>query len=325
MNERAHPDRPASGGVVQEVSILMADIRGFTAMAESRAPEVMFETLNRYLTRMCEIAVANGGTVDKFMGDSVMLLFGAPRTAPDDARRAVICAVQMQIAAEQMNQENVELGLPPLHMGIGINTGQVIAGRLGSDLHSEYTVVGNEVNVASRIESFSLRGQVLISETTRERCGDFIETAEPMEVHMKGKAEPVRLREVLGIPSLDLRVPRQDVRKSPRVQVRLPYVYRTVAGKVVVPSEHKGIVHDMSYDGLLAEVDDDLMEHDDILVRLDLSLVGSEVQDIYAKVRSIRTVDDQRLAGLEFTAIREDIERDIRRFVQMLLQGSTQK
>lgn len=311
--------------VLQEVSILMADIRGFSAMAENHSPVVMLETLNRYLARMCELAFANEGTVDKFMGDSIMLLFGAPRVAEDDARRAVTCAVQMQIAMEQMNRDNVGSGLPPLHIGIGINTGEVIAGRLGSDLHSEYTVIGNEVNVAARMEAFSLRGQVLISEATFQRCGDFVEAAEPMDVHMKGRSAPVSLREVLGIPSLGLKVPRQDVRKSPRVEVRIPCVYQNVEGKVVIPSEHKGLVHDMSYDGLLAEVDSDLMEHDDILVRLDMSLIGSNARDIYAKVRSIRNVEDHRLAGLEFTAIQQDIERDIRRFVQLLIQGSSQK
>ena len=319
---RAGMSAPCS---LQEVSILMADIRGFTAMAEDYSPVVMLETLNRYLAKMCEIAVSHGGTVDKFMGDAVMLLFGAPRVADDDARRAVDCAVAMQIAVEEMNRENAMLGLPPLHVGIGINTGQVIAGRLGSELHSEYTVVGNEVNIAARIEAFSLRGQVLISETTFERCAGHVETAEPVEVQMKGKSAPVRLREVLAIPSLGWKLPRQDVRRSPRVEVHIPCVYQNVEDKVIIPGERRGIVHDMSYDGMLTEVDSDLAEHDDIVVRLDLSLVGSQVRDIYAKVRSVRDVREQRLAGVEFTAIQQELERDLRRFVQLLLQGSAQK
>ena len=309
----------------QDATIVMADIRGFTARSESYSPQVVMETLNRYLSRMSEVAVANGGTIDKFMGDAVMLLFGLPTPAPDDARRAVTCAVQMQIAMEEMNLENRELDLPALYMGVGINTGKVIAGTLGSKLHSEDTVVGNAVNIAARIESFSLRGQVLISESTYQRCGDFIQVEGPMEVMMKGKSDPVVLREVLAIPELGIAVPRQEIRKSPRVEVRIPFVYQTVQGKVVTPSEHKGVVHDISYDGLLAAVDSMVMEHDDILVRMDLSLVGSDMQELYAKVRSIREGNGQRMAGLEFTTVKDDIERDLRRFVQLLLQGATQK
>lgn len=243
MAERARDAEPAFC-VLQEVSILMADIRGFMAMTEEHSPVVMLETLNRYLTRMCAVALENGGMVDKFMGDAIMLLFGAPEVAADDARRAVTCAVQMQLAVNEMNRENVSLGLPPLHIGIGVNTGQVIAGRLGPAVHSEYTVIGSEVNITARIEAFSLRGQVLISETTFERCGDLLEVAAPMEVQVKGKSTPVRLREVLGVPSLNLKVPRRDGRKSPRVEVRIPCVYQNVQGEVVIPSEHKGLVRD---------------------------------------------------------------------------------
>ena len=309
----------------REATIVMADIRGFTAMSESHTPQVVMETLNRYLSRMSEVAVANGGTIDKFMGDAVMLHFGLPAPAQDDARRAVTCAVQMQVAMDELNLENHHLGLPALYMGVGINTGNVIAGTLGSKLHSEDTVIGNAVNVAARIESFSLRGQVLISESTYQQCGDFVQVEGPMEVLMKGKSDPVILREVLAIPELGLAVPRQEIRKSPRVEVRIPFVYQTVEGKVVTPSEHKGVVHDISYDGLLAEVDSMVMQHDDILVRMDLSLVGSDMQELYAKVRSIREGNGQRMAGIEFTTVKDDIERDLRRFVQLLLQGAQQK
>lgn len=319
------PAEAAERCSIQEVTILLSDLRGFSGISESHPPEVVLHVLNRYLARMCEVAVANGGTIDKFMGDAVMVLFGAPHSGPDDARRAVTCAVQMQGAMEAMNHEHARQGLPSLYMGVGVNTGKVIAGMLGSELHSEYTVIGNEVNVASRIEAFSLRGQVLISETTYEHCRGFVETAAPMAVHMKGQTAPVRLREVLAIPSLGLTIPRQDGRKSPRVEVRIPCIYQTVVGKVVMPPEHKGVVLDMSYEGVLAEVDSALAEHDDILVRLDLSLVGGNVEDIYAKVRSIRAEGGRRLAGIEFTAIQDDIERDIRRFVQLMIQGSPQK
>jgi class 3 adenylate cyclase len=122
--------------------------------------------LNRYFGRMSAIIFANGGSIDKFMGDAIMVLFGAPIAHAEDVQHAVTCAVQMQIAMDEVNREHREQGLPELFMGIGINTGTVMAGLLGSEAYSEYTVIGDEVNLASRIEAFSLRGQVLISENT---------------------------------------------------------------------------------------------------------------------------------------------------------------
>jgi adenylate cyclase len=309
----------------QEVSVLLADLRGFTAITEANAVDTVLDVLNRYLARMCEIAIANGGTIDKFMGDAVMVLFGAPDPSPDDARNAVLSAVQMQIAMGEINREHAERGLPLLYMGAGINTGYVMAGLLGSSLHSEYTVIGNEVNIASRIETFSLRGQVLISDATYARCSDFIETSEPMEVVVKGKSQPVRLREVLGVPSMGLAVPRQDVRKSPRVDARIPFTYQRVVDKIVVPSPHHGVVLDISYEGVLASVEAELTAHQDIVLELDLTLVGGQSQAIYGRVRSVRSDGERHFAGIEFTSIDPQYEQQIRRFVQFLIQGGSKK
>src|SRR5262245_34199836 len=150
----------------REVSVLLTDLRGFTAISEAHTATVLLEILNRYLVRMSEIAVAHGGTIDKFMGDAIMVLFGAPFEHDDDVKRAVTCAVDMQIELYEINKRLRAEGLPELNMGIGINTGGVMAGLLGSDLYAEYTVIGDEVNLASRIEAYSLRGQILISEAT---------------------------------------------------------------------------------------------------------------------------------------------------------------
>ena len=129
-----------------EVTILLSDLRGFTAMSENYTPTFVIELLNRYFTIMNKIIVTKyGGLIDKFMGDSIMVLFGAPKSKGNDAERAINCALEMQIAMDDINAANASIGLPNLYMGIGINTGKVVAGNIGSELHSEYTVIGDEV------------------------------------------------------------------------------------------------------------------------------------------------------------------------------------
>ena len=181
-----------------EVTILLSDLRGFTAMAEQFPAASVVEMLNLYFSKMSEIIVTDhGGMIDKFIGDSIMVIFGARTSRSDAIERALSCAVHMQIAMDEVNRENESLDLPALYMGIGINTGTVITGKVGSNLHSEYTVIGDEVNLASSIVAFSLRGQILISENTYQRAKDYIETGDPTTVFVKGKKDPVSLHELL--------------------------------------------------------------------------------------------------------------------------------
>jgi adenylate cyclase len=306
----------------RDVTILLADLRGFTAISESYPASIVLAVLNRYLARMSEIIFRHGGTIDKFMGDSIMVLFGAPLAHEDDVRKAVTCAVEMQIAMDEVNRHNKQLGMPELFMGIGLNTGMVMAGLLGSDLYSEYTVIGDEVNLTSRIEAFSLRGQVLISQNTFERCRDFVKTSDPMDVHVKGKAELVSLREVLAIPSLNQQVPRQEIRRSPRIEVKIPFSYQTVKSKIVVPQVHQGTIQDISYHGVLAELGQELEAYSEIKLALDLSLVGYKATDIYAKVLKTRQQEARYLSAIEFTSVSVQSNMNIQQFIHLLIQGS---
>jgi adenylate cyclase len=321
-SSKAAATATADNFLSREVTIVLADLRGFTAISESFPPTAVLELLNRYLGRMSEIIFRHEGAIDKFMGDSIMVLFGAPNAHDDDVQRALACAVEMQLAMEEINDDNKRRGMPELFMGIGINTGTVMAGLLGSELYSEYTVIGDEVNLASRIEAFSLRGQILISRNTYERCRGFVQTAEPMDVHVKGKAEPVSLREVLAIPSLGLEVPRQEIRRSPRIEVRIPFTYQLVKSKIVVPQVHQGTILDISYHGVLAEVSEDIEALSEIKLGLDLSLVGYKATDIYAKVLKCRQQDARYLAAVEFTSVSVQSNMNIQQFIHLLIQGS---
>ncbi|MDD2721601.1 MAG: adenylate/guanylate cyclase domain-containing protein [Gallionella sp.] len=304
--------------VRREVTILIADLRGFTAITSTLPTETVIGMLNRCLGKMNEVVSSYNGVVDKFMGDSIMVLFGAPQEHPDDVKRALSCAIEMQLVMSDINQQNQQDGIPELFMGIGINTGSVMAGQLGSHFYSEYTVIGEEVNLASRIESFSLRGQILIGENTFDRCRDFVTTGEAMEVFVKGKPQPVRLRELFAIPSLGLAVKRVEMRRSHRLLVNLPCSCQVVTNKIVMPKKISGSIRDMGYHGMLFETDLELKRHDELKLDFDIPLMDFSVTDVYAKVIQCSRNKDHYLAGIEFTSISTDANMKIQLFVQLL-------
>jgi adenylate cyclase len=275
---------PEHSFVRRDVTILLADLRGFTSITATLPAGTVIAMLNRCLGRMNEIVARHHGVIDKFMGDSIMVLFGVPVEHPDDVKRALACAIEMQLAMGELNSHNRPDGIPELFMGIGINTGSVMAGKFGSNFYSEYTVIGDEVNLASRIEAFSLRGQVLISENTFEHCRDFATVSEAMEVFVKGKAQPVRLRELYAIPSLNLEVPRKEVRRSHRMEVKLPCTFNLIQNKIVLPKTISATIRDIGYHGVLIETEHPLNTLDDIKLEIDLPLIDFKATDIYAKI-----------------------------------------
>jgi adenylate cyclase len=318
--DRTSEDEHVEEFSAREVTILLTDLRGFTAVSELYPVEVVLDLLNRYLTRMSEVVFRHQGRIDKFMGDSIMVLFGAPVARADDVMRAVTCAVDMQIAMVELNRAHKNIGMPELFMGIGINTGNVMAGFVGSHLYSEYTVIGDEVNLASRIEAVSLRGQVLISERTYELCGDVLRVGEPMEVYVKGKAQPATLREVQAIPSLGKEVPRQEMRRSPRVEVKIPFVYQPIENDLVISEQRQAMVLDISYFGILADIPHNPPLHSELKLDLDLPLIECIADNLYAKVVKLQPQGDRRLTSLEFTSVSPENNANIRRFVHLLLQ-----
>jgi adenylate cyclase len=273
---------------------------------------------------MSKIIVTDyNGTIDKFMGDAIMVLFGAPQKKEDDLKRALSCAVEMQIAMDEINNKNKSLGLPELFMGIGINTGIVVAGQLGSELHREYTVIGNEVNLAARVEAYSLRGQILISSNVFEKAKNFIETVEPTEVYMKGKQAPLTIYEMLSIrkPKL-LSVPRREIRKSPRVEVYIDFTYYCIEGKTILPKKHKGVIIDISYQGIFVSTPQPLEPFSNIKFTLTLSILGSETSDIYAKVLKVFEKGGKHYASIEFTSIMPEAKAAIKLFIEQIIHGA---
>lgn len=300
----------------RRVTILLSDIRGFTALAETFSAMTVMELLNRYFSRMTEVIVRHGGTIDKLMGDSIMVLFGAPHSEVDDVQRAIACAVEMQRAMSDFNEQNSVLGLPEMFMGIGINTGEVVAGSVGSDHHREYTVIGDEVNLTSRIEAQSLRGQILISENTYKLAKSFVLVGEPNRVQVKGKREPVCLYDLMGTTRpRAMTVPRREIRKSPRISVNMPCYFRRLNGKLVETEQFLGEVVDLSYNGLLMRSPVVLESFSEVKIQASLQLLGAETTDIFARVIKVEPMGDGVLCSLEFTSMDMAGQQTIKQFV----------
>jgi adenylate cyclase len=188
----------ALAGKSAKVTIFYSDIRGFTSMSEKLSPEAVYDQLNEYFEAMCDVIFKYGGYVDKFIGDCIMAIFSAPNPTEDDAVKAVHAALEQQEIIEQLAQRWREAGKPPLAVGMGINTGQVVMGNLGSQKRMNYTVIGDAVNTAARLYNVAKGGQIIISESTWEETKEFFEFRELEPVTVKGKAQPLRTFEVLG-------------------------------------------------------------------------------------------------------------------------------
>jgi len=193
------PEALELGGEERDVSILMSDLRGFTALAARLTPPEVISFLNLYLEAMVDVIGRYGGTIDEIIGDAILVIFGAPVTCEDHASKAVACGLAMQLAMGDVNQRLAEKGAAELEMGIGIHSGRVIVGNIGSLRRTKYAAVGSNVNLAGRIESFTTGGQLLISESTREKIQATLRIDGEFEVEPKGASSSIRLFEVGGM------------------------------------------------------------------------------------------------------------------------------
>jgi len=191
-----NPDSFKLGGVLQTITVLFADIRGFTRISEHAPPEKIVQLLNRYFSAMTDIIFAHGGTLDKYLGDGLMALFGAPTVTPKDAANAIAAAVAMQRRMLSINDELREEGFPEIGIGIGLHTGEVTVGYIGSERRSEYTAIGDAVNTASRLESNAKAGEILVSEVTAKAAHSRYQLAAREPISVKNREQPVPLFEV---------------------------------------------------------------------------------------------------------------------------------
>lgn len=286
-----NPEGLKLGGERRKITILTSDLRGFTALSERLTPEEVVKILNFYLGYMADVITAYQGTIDEFMGDGILVLFGAPTPKPDDPTRAIACAVAMQLAMHEVNQTIQQWHLPPLEMGIGINTGEVVVGNIGSEKRTKYGVVGSQVNLTYRIESYTTGGQILISDRTLQDAGgpELIQIDGQREVMPKGVKEPIIIYEVGGIGGpYNIALPKEEEIFFP-LSEPLPVQYTVLSGKHMSEEMSKGILVELS--AKEAQLNTEYREGDALpppLSNIKLNLVSDDPnltgEDIYAKV-----------------------------------------
>jgi adenylate cyclase len=226
------PEGLKLGGESRTISIMMTDLRGFTALSESLPAESVLSIINNYLSVMTELLQKYQGTIDEFIGDAILAIFGAPITRENDALRAVACAIEMQLAMQQVNQWNKEQGYPEVGMGIGINTGDAVVGNIGSEKRAKYGIVGRNVNLTSRIESYTTGGQIFISQQTLHECGDLLRIDGQMEVSPKGVKAPITIYEVGGIyGAFNLFLPEKQKDKLTPLVNSVSVLFKLIEGK----------------------------------------------------------------------------------------------
>jgi adenylate cyclase len=191
-----NPDSLGLGGVNQKITVLFADIRGFTGIAENEKPDRIVKLLNLYFTEMTDIIFEHGGTLDKYIGDGLLALFGAPHETPDDAKNALNAAVAMQRRLKEINQKLLVEGFVEIGVGIGLHTGEATVGYIGSDKRSEYTAIGDTVNLGARLEAHAKAGKIIISEATAAEARSEYPLTPGEPVLVKNRLQPVTLFEV---------------------------------------------------------------------------------------------------------------------------------
>jgi adenylate cyclase len=282
------PQGLALGGEKRTVTILISDLRGFTSVSELLPAETVVKIINLHLDAMTDIILRHRGTIDQFIGDAILAIFGAPISHDDDAMRAVACAVEMQLAMKDVNERCRAAGYPEVSMGIGINTGEVVVGNIGSTKRTKYGPMGRNVNLASRIESYTVGGQILVSESTLKACGTIIEASRAIEVMPKGFKQPIIIYEVKGIGGdFNRFVAEKEGAESITLETPIRIGFWEIEEKHVDKNLHRGLVIRMADETLDIRSDSPINIYTDLKIVL-LDDMGMQLDaEFYAKVTEI--------------------------------------
>ncbi len=302
------------GGEVREVTIMFSDLRGFTPLSEQLRPDEVISVLNSYLSRMSAIIGEHKGTINEFIGDAILTFFGAPIRYGDSPARAVACALAMQLCMDDVNRENRQKGLPPLSMGIGINTGEVIVGNIGSEERAKYGVVGHHINLASRVEGVTAGGQIFITPSTYQPISDLVICRSVHRIKFKGVEDDINLYDITGIRGeYNLMLLDQIPETAPLIK-SIPVVLHKMKGKKrIEPEMTAELTHYTNPRATLKAKDkiDPLQE-----VRIDFAGVENETKIyLYAKVTSAILKDDHYVHAMQISYSTPMVNQFVGRFL----------
>ena len=299
----------------REVSVLMSDIAGFSQLAERLDPERVVELLNIYLGAMTEVVDEYEGAIDEFIGDAVLVIFGAPRRMEDHATRATACAVAMQTKMAEVNETLRARGLPELEMTAAVNSGEVVVGQIGSEKRAKYGVVGTAVNMTGRLQSLAVPGEVLISDPTYQAAGGEggpLTLEGSRRVSVKGFAEPIAIHSVSAVDGSG--AVSGDVGALTPLDDPIPFGLAVLDGKEVTNADHAGEITALARTGARVRIHADVEQRTDVRLTFRLADLGAptaEADDdtpgqtsLYAKVVEVVDAGDGRCEGqLRFSSV----------------------
>ena len=298
-------------GEIREVTFLVSDLRGFTVLTSRLSPHEIIEVINRYFEHMVEVIAQYRGVVNEFQGDGILVFFGAPLQAADDPERAVACAIEMQNAMVKFNDVQRRLNLPDLAMGIGINTGEVVVGNIGSERRAAYGAVGSPINIAYRIESYTVGGQILISPGTYEKMKSTVQAKATKQVQFKGIDHPLNLYDVVGLSGkYNVKVTEKKMETLTRLDLPLPIECFLLEGKTISQAAISGQILQLGETIVEAYLTQKVEIHANLKILM-APTETSGLSEVYAKV--LPTEESDKLLShdtvhLQFTWLPEEVK-----------------
>jgi adenylate cyclase len=300
------------GGERRAVTLLFADLRNFTRFSDTTDPEEVVHLVNHHFDAMVRIIAEHGGYVVDFLGDSLFAVFGAPEIDPDHAVQAVSCAVAMQLTRQGLNTHWTRQETPALEMGIGLNSGSCIVGNMGSQSRIKYGVVGQAVNMAARIESFTVGGQVLISDETHRLVQDLVVASGPLEAAGKGLSAPLSLWEVRGLKDAPEARLAPTVPELTRLPTPIPIHLRFLTGKQVEAELHPATLISLSPAGAEIITDRKL----EIFSSLQLRLPAAAAPDDFLDGKVVGPGAGENAYIVRFSGLSDSTSAGIARFIE---------
>ncbi len=293
------PKGAAIGGEKRILAVMMADLRGFTALSERLSADMVVAMLNHYLEEMTEVILKYGGTIIEFIGDAILTVFGAPLVTEYAMDDAIAAAIEMQNRMESVNQYNADHGYPEIEVGVGIHAGEAFIGNIGSEQFMRYNVIGQVVNICSRIQTYSIGGQVLVSEQAKQYLHGEWELYKDFEISMKGIHERLRVCDVKAITGWhQVTIAEKETEKLFELEKPLAARLYLMQGKSVIKASIKGEIEGLSQHRIRIICRKESAQEFELYQDMEI-LVGDE--NAYAKIMKI----EDSILQLHFTFLSE--------------------